>query len=55
LTRELRQLDRVGPPDQVIQRLLENDFLEGFDREGNRVEIEGALRFGGVGADDDMS
>ncbi len=55
LTRELRQLDRVGPPDQVIQRLLENDFLEGFDKDGNLVDIEGALRFGGVGADDDMS
>jgi len=55
LTRQLKQLDSVGPPDQVIQRLLESDFLEGFDQEGNLVDIEAALRFGGVGADDDMS
>jgi hypothetical protein len=44
-----------GTPFQVVRRLFEENFLEGYDRTGGLVKVQAALRFGGVGAEDDIS
>jgi len=55
LVKKLKEVQIKGIPLQVILGLLEENFLEGRDQDGNPVKIQTALRFGGVGADDDMS
>jgi len=55
LAGKLKDLKGPGTPVQIIGRLTENGFLEGFDRHGDPVRIRAALRFGGVGAEDDIS
>jgi flavin-dependent dehydrogenase len=44
-----------GAPYQIVGRLLEGGFLRGFDRNDQPVRPPAALRFGGVGAEDDIS
>jgi len=39
-------------PQQIIHRLFEDGFLQGYDEAGEPVHIEFAMRFGGVGSDD---
>ena len=34
---------------------MEDGFLQGYDKEGKAVKVRTALRFGGVGAEDDLS
>ncbi len=55
LTGRLKALKGQGTPVQIIGRLTENGFLQGFDKNGDPVKIQAALRFGGVGAEDDIS
>ncbi len=55
LAGKLKDLKGPGTPVQIIGRLTENGFLEGFDQHGDPVRIRAALRFGGVGAEDDIS
>ena len=55
LAGKLKALKGQGTPVQIIGRLTENGFLRGFDKDGNPVKIQAALRFGGVGAEDDIS
>lgn len=48
----IRKFKEVGTQDnssQLIIRLLENDMLQGFDKNGNDVDFEKRLRFNGVG------
>lgn len=40
---------------EVTRRLFEAGFLEGRDSSGEVVRLQNVLRFGGVGADDDIS
>lgn len=44
--------DNPAPPQQIVHRLFEDGFLQGFDEEGEPVHIEFAMRFGGVGDDE---
>jgi flavin-dependent dehydrogenase len=46
---------RMAAPDRIVRQLLEDGLLEGFDAKGEPVAIEFAMRFGGVGGDDDLS
>ena len=55
LAGRLKALAGQGTPVQIIGRLTENGFLRGFDENGDPVKIRAALRFGGVGAEDDIS
>ncbi|MEO6445127.1 MAG: NAD(P)/FAD-dependent oxidoreductase [Gemmatimonadaceae bacterium] len=55
LTARLKQLDGAGTPLQIVGRLNEEHFIKGFDKDGKHVKIQSALRFGGVGAEDDIS
>ena len=55
LTARLKNLHGQGTPLQIVGRLLEEHFLNGFDKDGKPVRIQSALRFGGVGAEDDIS
>ncbi len=55
LTRRMKGLGGQGTPLQIVGRLFEQKFLHGFDKNGNRVKIKSALRFGGVGSEDDLS
>ena len=55
LAGKLKELPGSGTPVQIIGRLTENGFLQGFDKNGDPVKIQAALRFGGVGAEDDIS
>ena len=55
LAGKLKELKGQGTPVQIIGRLIEGDFLRGFDQNGDPVKIRAALRFGGVGAEDDIS
>ena len=55
LAGKLKELQGSGTPVQIIGRLTENGFLQGFDKNGDPVKIQAALRFGGVGAEDDIS
>jgi hypothetical protein len=48
-------MEGQGTPLQIVGRLLEQGFLKGTDKNGNPVKIRSALRFGGVGAEDDIS
>jgi len=53
--KRLAALDAAGTPVQIVGRLLEEGFLRGYDKDGESVPIRFALRFGGVGAEDDLS
>jgi flavin-dependent dehydrogenase len=55
LTERLKGLPGQGTPLQIVGRLFEEHFLYGFDKAGTQVKIQSALRFGGVGAEDDIS
>lgn len=55
LTKELKHLGGQGTPLQLVGRLVEEGFLQGYNKEGQPVRIRSALRFGGVGAEDDIS
>jgi flavin-dependent dehydrogenase len=55
LTEKLKDMGGQGAPLQIVGRLTEERFLEGFDDAGKPVMIRSALRFGGVGAEDDIS
>jgi hypothetical protein len=55
LSKRLKKVDGAGFVDQLILHLFEEDFLVGYDKEGQHVPIRGGLRFGGVGAGDDLS
>ncbi|HEX7070505.1 MAG TPA: tryptophan 7-halogenase, partial [Rhodothermales bacterium] len=55
LTQALKEIDPGMTPLHLVGRLFEEGFIEGFDREGNPIKITSALRFGGVGAEDDLS
>lgn len=51
----LKALGGHGAPLQIIGRLNEEHFIKGYDKEGQHVAIRSALRFGGVGSEDDIS
>lgn len=51
----LKELGGHGSPMQIIGRLNEEHFVNGYDKNGNHVKIRSALRFGGVGSEDDIS
>jgi len=55
LAGRVKALGSQGTPIQIIGRLTEMGFLEGSDKNGEPVRIHAALRFGGVGAEDDIS
>jgi flavin-dependent dehydrogenase len=55
LTQRLKDLGGHGTPLQIVGRLNEEHFLQGFDKDGKPVKIRSALRFGGVGSEDDIS
>lgn len=55
LAERLQELGGDSTPLQVLGRLLEEGFLQGFNTQGEPVTIRTPLRFGGVGADDDVS
>lgn len=55
LTARLKNLPGQGTPLQIVGRLTEMGFLRGFDKDGKPVKIRSALRFGGVGSEDDIS
>jgi flavin-dependent dehydrogenase len=55
LSARLKDFGGPGTPMQLIARLVEENFLQGFDEHGAPVKIRSTLRFGGVGAEDDMS
>jgi hypothetical protein len=55
LTARLKELGGVGTPLQILGRLDEKHFLKGYDKDGKLVRVSRALRFGGVGSEDDIS
>jgi hypothetical protein len=55
LSSELKRLGGHGTPVQVLGRLFEERLLSASDRAGKPVRLRSALRFGGVGAEDDLS
>ena len=40
---------------EILGRLFEERLLSASDRQGQPVRLRSALRFGGVGAEDDLS
>jgi len=55
LAARLKDLGGFGTPLQIVGRLNEEHFIKGFDKHGAHVKIRSALRFGGVGSEDDIS
>jgi hypothetical protein len=55
LSKKLKSLGGAGSVDQLVLHAFEDDFLRGYDKQGHHVRIHGGLRFGGVGAGDDLS
>lgn len=55
LLARLKELGGVGTPLQIVGRLNEEHFIKGYDKDGKHVKIYSALRFGGVGSEDDIS
>ncbi|MCL4866574.1 MAG: hypothetical protein KJZ47_11835, partial [Gemmatimonadales bacterium] len=55
LAARLKELGGVGTPLQIVGRLNEEHFIKGFDKHGAHVKVRSALRFGGVGSEDDIS
>jgi hypothetical protein len=54
LAAKLKAIGGTETPLQMISRLTEEGFLQGY-RAGKPVRVQTPLRFGGVGADDDIS
>lgn len=44
-----------GDPFEIIRRLFDESLIEGRDKNGELVHLRSVLRFGGVGAEDDIS
>ncbi len=44
-----------GTPFEIVRRLFDDGFLEGRTAAGDVVHLQNVLRFGGVGAEDDIS
>jgi len=55
LTAQLNALEGEGTPLQIVGRLTESGLLQGYDKTGEPVRPRAALRFGGVGSEDDLS
>lgn len=55
LAARLKDLGGIGTPLQIVGRLNEEHFIKGYDKDGKHVKIYSALRFGGVGSEDDIS
>lgn len=55
VTARLKELGGMGTPLQILGRLNEEHFIKGFDKDGHHVRVRSALRFGGVGSEDDLS
>lgn len=56
LTARLKKIEGgQGTPYQILGRLHEQGMIRGFDKDGKMVHIRQALRFGGVGSEDDIS
>ncbi len=51
LTERLTKLQTGGAADQIILRLFEEGLLQGFDKNGDSVKLQPALRFQGVGTE----
>lgn len=55
LSKELKTMGGQGTPVQLVGRLFEQHLLRATDKEGQSVKLRAALRFGGVGSEDDIS
>ena len=55
LTRKLKNLGGQGTPLQLVGRLMEAGFLQGFDKNGEVIHVKPPLAFAGVGAEDEFS
>ncbi|MGQ0767060.1 MAG: NAD(P)/FAD-dependent oxidoreductase [Gemmatimonadota bacterium] len=55
LGKRLKELGGQGTPVQIVGRLFEHHLLQATDRDGKPVKLRTALRFGGVGSEDDIS
>jgi hypothetical protein len=55
LAAKLQALDSSFSPLQAVLRMFEEGLLQGLDHDGCPVQIRTTLRFGGVGAEDDLS
>ncbi len=56
LSAKLKKLEGGhGTPYQILGRLHELGMIRGYDKDGKMVHIRQALRFGGVGSEDDIS
>ena len=51
----LKLIATGGNPVQIVSRLMDLGLLTGHDINGTLVPVPAVLRFGGVGADDDLS
>ncbi|HEX5069209.1 MAG TPA: NAD(P)/FAD-dependent oxidoreductase [Vicinamibacterales bacterium] len=52
---KLKPITTQGTPYQILGRLHEQGMIRGYDASGQAVHIRQALRFGGVGSEDDIS
>jgi flavin-dependent dehydrogenase len=55
LSKVLKDMGGQGTPVQVLGRLFEHHMLSAVDKNGQPVRLRAALRFGGVGSEDDLS
>jgi flavin-dependent dehydrogenase len=55
LAEKLKGLGGQATPLQMMGRLVDDGFIQGYDKNGKPVKIRSVLRFGGVGAEDDIS
>jgi flavin-dependent dehydrogenase len=55
LTAKIKDLGGQGTTYQILGRLHEQGMIRGYDDQGQQVHIRQALRFGGVGSEDDIS
>lgn len=56
LTARLKKIEGgQGTPYQILGRLHEQGMIRGYNKDGKIVHIRQALRFGGVGSEDDIS
>ena len=47
--------DNPASGERIVHRLFEDGFLQGYDDDGEPVQVEIAMRFGGVGGDDELT
>jgi flavin-dependent dehydrogenase len=52
---KIKDLGGQGTSYQILGRLHEQGMIRGYDDKGQQVHIRQALRFGGVGSEDDIS